>query len=75
VRRIFVGAIEQTQLEDAIGFTQIAGRRTQMRRDELMKSDVVSEVILVGSGLVLFLPVLALIIAVLSAASGHSLVN
>ena len=46
-----------------------------MRRDELMKSDVVSEVILVGSGLILFLPVLALIIAVLSAASGHSLVN
>jgi hypothetical protein len=48
------------------------GRRTQMRRDELMKSDVVSEVILIGSGLVLFLPVLTLIIAMLSAASGHA---
>lgn len=43
-----------------------------MRRDELMKSDVVSEVILVGSGLVLFLPVLTLIIAMLSSVSGHS---
>jgi len=38
-----------------------------MRRDELMKPDVVSEVILVGSGLVLFLPLIALIIAILSA--------
>jgi hypothetical protein len=32
-------------------------------------------VILVGSALVLFLPVVTVIIAILSAASGHSLVN
>jgi hypothetical protein len=39
-----------------------------MRKDDLMKSDVISEVVLIGSGLVLFLPILALIVAAFAAA-------
>ena len=42
-----------------------------MRKDDLMKPDLVSEVILVGSGLILFLPVLAIVIELLRSAIGQ----
>lgn len=45
--------------------------RCQLRKDDLMKADLVSEVILVGSGLVLFLPVLAIVIELLRGAIGQ----
>jgi hypothetical protein len=45
--------------------------RCQLRKDDLMKPDVISEVILVGSGLVLFLPVLAIVIELLMAVTGQ----
>ena len=42
-----------------------------LRKDDLMKSDLVSEVILVGSGLVLFLPVLAIVVELLMTVTGQ----
>ena len=45
--------------------------RCQLRKDDLMKPDLVSEVILVGSGLILFLPVLAIVIELLRSAIGQ----
>jgi hypothetical protein len=41
-----------------------------MRREGILKSDLVSEVILAGSGLALFLPLLVLIISLFAAAGG-----
>lgn len=40
-----------------------------MRKDDLMKSDIVSEVVLAASGLALFLPLLILIFAVMHGAA------
>ncbi|HYA23278.1 MAG TPA: hypothetical protein VEF05_03905 [Terriglobales bacterium] len=33
-----------------------------MRRDELMKSDLLGEIVLVGSGIVLFVPLLLILV-------------
>lgn len=37
-----------------------------MRRDELMKSDLLGEIILVGSGIALFLPLLLILVIALT---------
>lgn len=37
-----------------------------MRRDELMKSDLLGEIILVGSGIVLFIPLLLIFVIALT---------
>jgi len=37
-----------------------------MRRDELMKSDLVGEIVLVGSGIVLFVPLLLIVVIALT---------
>lgn len=42
-----------------------------LRKDDLMKPDLISEVILVGSGLVLFLPVLAIVVELLMTVTGQ----
>jgi hypothetical protein len=45
--------------------------RYPLHKDDLMKPDWISEVILVGSGLVLFLPILAILIELLMGAFGQ----
>lgn len=45
--------------------------RCPLRKDDLMKPDLISEVILVGSGLVLFLPILAIVIELLMGVIGQ----
>jgi hypothetical protein len=45
--------------------------RCSLHKDDLMKPDLISEVILVGTGLVLFLPVLAIVIELLMAVIGQ----
>ena len=41
-----------------------------MRRDEILNSDVLSEVVLAGSGLLLFLPLILVVIAILAGQAG-----
>ena len=42
-----------------------------MRKDDLMKPDVFSEIILVGSSIVLFLPILMLIVSAFMSVTQH----
>jgi len=42
-----------------------------MRPDELTKSDRVSELVLLGSGVAIFLPVLLLLLAVITGGATH----
>ena len=42
-----------------------------LRKDDLMKPDLISEVVLAGSGLILLLPVLALVVKLLMIITGH----
>jgi hypothetical protein len=55
-----------------VGYAQFdKAARCQLHKDDLMKPDLISEVILVGSGLILFLPVLAIVVELLKAIIGQ----
>ncbi len=54
-RKLFVACVHP--------MAALLGRHTGMRRDDILKSDLISEVVLAGSGLALFLPLLLLVIA------------